>query len=282
MIRRILDLETTGLNMGLKLDVPVSVGMTDVQGNELLYQVVRPAVPSDPEALATHGISETRLKYDDVVWFSELVESRLGELLSDAHLLIYNAAYDVRILLNAAWHSEVLLPRFTYECVMLRYAEAFGYPSKKEAGQYKWWSLSTAFEQQCPFDPLVRNAHNALGDCQMTAKLIAKLESGITTPVHFDGEFPVRLVKMDVQTSYKGDPYIRLYTIGGQTVNVFGKQYKRLIDAGLDPFELIDRRGPAEKYIERIAYISYGQPGDWYDFPELVRIEPDWSGASER
>lgn len=281
---RVLDTETTGLGLGSKLDVPVSIAMTDTDGNELLYAIVRPAVPCDAEALATHGISETRLKFDDVWDFRTLLEDELGALLHDSDIIGWNVAYDIRMLMNAAWYAEVRLPKFNYRDLMPDYGMQFGAPGKKP-GEYRWWSLGAAFEQQFPFDTLIQNAHNALGDCRMTAKLFHRLADGkLITPASFGGEFPVRLVAYEIQKTYKGDPYIRLHTAGGQSVNVFTRQFGRLFNNGIDPYKLIDAGLPGKVNLPkvRIGYITYGQPGDWLEFPDFVRLEPDYAGAEER
>jgi DNA polymerase III epsilon subunit-like protein len=284
---RILDTETTGLGLGVKMDVPVSVAVTDVEGTELLYAIVRPAVACDAEALATHGISETRLNYDDV-WpnFETLLDERLEELLAGNTILGWNVGYDVRMLMNAAWHAGVVLPKFICEDMMVQYGKAFGTPGMgKKPGEFRWWTLAAAFEQQFPFDSLIQHAHNALGDCRMTAKLYARWADGkLITPASFDGEFAVRLDAYEIQKTYKGDPYIRLYTAGGQSVNVFSRQFGRLYNNGLDPYKLLDAGLPGKINLPkvRIGYITYGKPGDWLEFPDLVRLEPDYTGAEER
>jgi DNA polymerase III epsilon subunit-like protein len=278
MIDYILDAECSGLNNGLKLDSPVQVTMTDLYGRPVFQRYFLPAVPMDKEAVETHGLTLSRLEELDA-WTLEAGLPELADMLAGARLHIYNAAYDVRILLNAAWHAGIVLPKFTYQCVMTRYAEAFGYPHKTRPGEFRWWSLGAAVEQQFGFLPELELAHDAFIDCVLTAKLLEAMDANELVTPTIAPEYEVRFAEVELGFTYKGDRYLKFHTFGGQSVNVFDGQFNRLDGLTPTPWKLVDllsREATGYRYSLRegytVGYITYGTPGRWREFPELNRL----------
>jgi DNA polymerase III subunit epsilon len=220
----ILDLETTGLNAGLKLDEPVQIGLLDSGGNILMDTLVKPTVAIDDEAAATHGITAEMVKYAQTFpgIFQEFKRHIRGKTVC-----IYNAAYDVRILLNAAHNAGLVLPVFKYECVMENYAATWKQPNGKG---YKSQKLVAAIEQQ-GFIPLP--AHSAIADCYMTWMLKKYLDAGVDVKV-FDPNAPmiVKAVSIEMKLTKTGKPYASFKTHDGQTLNVFDKQFDLFLSKG--------------------------------------------------
>jgi DNA polymerase III subunit epsilon len=99
MTRRIvLDTETTGLEVGRDHRV-IEIGcveMVDRQATgRVFHHYLNPDRPSDPGAIAVHGISDEFLL--DKPRFAELVDAWL-EFVEGAELLIHNAAFDIAFL----------------------------------------------------------------------------------------------------------------------------------------------------------------------------------------
>lgn len=232
----ILDTETTGLNNGMKLDEPVSIAVVSPAGETLFNQRIKPSVAIDEGAAAVHGITAEQLT--DAPTFGD-IWPELEQVLRGKTLAIYNAPYDVRLLINAAQASGITLPNYTTRCIMREYAAAFGVAGK--TGQPKWWKLAVAYEQQLGYKalPLIQTAHDALGDCLMTALIMERLDHAtLLTPELEDGTrcaaFNVHLVKAQACYTSRGNPYMKFTTAGGQQVSAFdGDGFERFQKAGM-------------------------------------------------
>jgi DNA polymerase-3 subunit epsilon len=156
----ILDTETTGLS---HLDEIVQVAILGPDGNVLLDTLVKPTQPISPDATSLHGISDADVA--EAPLFPEIYE-RIQELIAGQTVVIYNAAFDLRLIRQ----SLAKYPGFSLgieeeqvECAMLWYAAWYGevWPE----GGYKWQKL-------------VGGDHTALGDCRATYRVIERMAAG--------------------------------------------------------------------------------------------------------
>jgi DNA polymerase-3 subunit epsilon len=158
----ILDTETTGLD---DHDEVIQLAIIDMQGNVLLYTLVRPTVSVGTEARAIHSITDEVLA--QAPSFPDLYKT-IAVLLGNRSVLAYHADFDRRILAQTcAKHGLPPLEVATWDCVMERYARFWGERSK--AGHDKPQSLSAACMQQ---GIEVHGHHDAVKDCLLTLALI--------------------------------------------------------------------------------------------------------------
>lgn len=158
---RYFDAETTGLD----LSEIVQVGIVASDGRVLFDSLVQCQGDISQEAIEVHGITK-----DDLVsaptWPE--IHDQVCELLSQADLIkIYNARFDLRLLYQTAKRYGLEVPTIRAECVMVRYANL--------QCEGTWQSLSAA----CHYEAINItdfNAHNAVGDCQITRLLDIEIE----------------------------------------------------------------------------------------------------------
>jgi DNA polymerase-3 subunit epsilon len=142
----------------------VQIGAIDGRGNVLMDNVlVKPTVPIEPEAVRVHHISEAMVA--NAPSFADVLP-RLRDAVRNRLLVIYNADYDLRLLVQSAKAHGVTpdLPHAGYDCAMLRYAEWVG----------KWNDYHGSFRWQ----KLDGGDHSALGDCRATLAVIEKMAGG--------------------------------------------------------------------------------------------------------
>jgi len=178
----ILDTETTGLGSD---DEVVQVALTDVWGKPILYSLARPTKLIPAEATKIHGITNSHVR--NVPTGGEVVR-QLVEIAGNRPVCIYNAEFDVRMIRQTARAWGISIPSFRDLCVMKLFAEYVGEWNSYRR-DWKWQKLSDA-ARRCDLGGF--SAHDALGDAQMTAKLLAHLaalapevegaESGLTLP----------------------------------------------------------------------------------------------------
>lgn len=163
----ILDTETTGLRYPSEI---CQIAIIDPHGRTLLDELVKTWNPIPLDATRIHGITNFEVQ-NKRTWNTVFPE--VAQILKGKDLVIYNAGYDTKVMdwsckiagipYEPTWHREW--------CAMLWYADIWG-----EKDSYyqtnRWQRLSTAAAQQ---KLLVKDAHNALGDCLMTLGLINKL-----------------------------------------------------------------------------------------------------------
>jgi DNA polymerase-3 subunit epsilon len=155
----ILDTETTGLDGRAEI---VQIAVINVRGDVLLNRLVRPVGPIPEEASRIHGITLKHL--EDAPPFGH-VGVELRELMRNKTVLIYNAAYDTRLLRQSAaavrLKADAFLPPCSFDCVMEQYSAWVG-DWNDYHGNYRWQRLPGG-------------DHSALGDCQATRKLLFKM-----------------------------------------------------------------------------------------------------------
>ncbi len=180
----ILDTETTGLDGDAQA---CQIAVIDQDGRVLIDTLLKPTIPIPDDAIAIHGITNEMVAAAPGI---QSIGRQLLEALRGRDLIIYNADYDMRILDTSIMASgdEELIALWSLmhrtddgtetHCAMRLYARFWGAWDEYHQS-YTWQRLSAACGQQGI--PVV-NAHNALGDCQMTLALIRKICAG-TDPV---------------------------------------------------------------------------------------------------
>ncbi|WP_417212717.1 exonuclease domain-containing protein [Acinetobacter venetianus] len=170
----ILDTETTGLDSNARI-VEIS-GICAESGRVLFNELVNPLCSIPLQAQSIHGITDSMVsgaRTFDVVW------NNIKEYLFDRKLVIYNFSFDCRMIAQSLSDFDYPVDNLSYflkgDCAMLWYAEYFGVWNENHDG-FKWQSLTNACNQQ-GVDTSDLTAHRALADCQMTRRLIQKVNS---------------------------------------------------------------------------------------------------------
>jgi len=157
----VLDTETTGLND----PELVSVAIIDNAGRVLIDELVRPGKPIEPGASRITGITN-----EAVMNCPEFpaIYKRLREAISRRLVVIYNAAYDLKVLRNTCRRYNLEMPQFDHWCAMEWFAQIYGkWDSYRQ--NFTWQKLSTAASY---FAVKPQNAHNALVDCITTLQVV--------------------------------------------------------------------------------------------------------------
>jgi DNA polymerase-3 subunit epsilon len=162
----ILDTETTGL---YDAEI-VEIAIINHRGEMLLDTLIKPSIPIPAEVTEIHGISDAMVA--DAPTFPE-VYPRIDAALNNKQVLIYNSAFDIKILNYCCQlHSlPILKLAKRSECLMEWVAQWAGN-----------WSY---YYKDYRYLPLNGN-HRALGDCTAAfelIKLMATDSDQITCPV---------------------------------------------------------------------------------------------------
>jgi DNA polymerase III subunit epsilon len=164
----ILDTETTGLDDAAQI---VEVSAIDCTGAVLIDTLVKPVGKIPRDAARIHGITDSAVEHAPC-WSDVFAE--LSKLLSGRSLVIYNAAYDVRLIQQTSglYGLHGITPD-SVSCAMLLYAEFWGdWDDYRDS--WKWQRLTNAAIQQRV--PAV-GAHRALADCRMTLGVIRSMSA---------------------------------------------------------------------------------------------------------
>lgn len=162
-----LDTETTGLDW---LAQVCEIAVVNLRGEVLMNTLVKPTCPIPPDASRVHGITDEMVA-SAPDWINNVAEE-LHDIIRDRTVIIYNAAYDLRVLRQTAEAAGV--PGFepartAFQCAMETYAEFYGdWNSYRQS--YRWQSLANA-AKQCGL-ALPENLHRALADAELTRQLV--------------------------------------------------------------------------------------------------------------
>jgi DNA polymerase-3 subunit epsilon len=170
----ILDSETTGLGGTAEI---VQIAIIDPQGRVLLDTLVKPTRPIPMDATAIHHITDAMVA--DSPTFAAIAP-QLRELLAGETVVIYNSAFDVRMMEQSAQACGLTyeIPIFAgeYKCAMEEYSQWVGEWSEYH-GNYRWQKLPGG-------------DHTALGDARACLAIVKKmaghLNSSITVPAMDD------------------------------------------------------------------------------------------------
>jgi len=168
----VLDTETTGLARPAEI---CQIAVVDALGSIRLNTLVKTVRPIPADATRIHGISNADIA-GAPGW--DKVQPQLADLIDGHDVIIYNEAYDRKMLHLSDEAAGLGLLKYQdrarWYCAMLWYAAHRG--EKGKYGDPKWHSLTNAMAQQ---NLPISNAHHALGDVLMTRHLICHI-------CHFD------------------------------------------------------------------------------------------------
>ena len=139
----ILDTETTGFDASSEV---VDIAMIDTTGTRRFNAPVLPKGPIPRAASNIHGLTRAKLESLGARPWSD-VHSRVVALLNSAStVLIYNAAYDLRLLGQTAkrYALSFSFDRSKIHCIQLAYAALRREPRPYRAGEWKWHKLAEA------------------------------------------------------------------------------------------------------------------------------------------
>lgn len=169
---RIVDTETTGRGpkWGGGVDELVEICIVDGSGAVLLDTLVKPRGTMHPDATAKSGITDAMLV--TCAPFTSIAE-QVRDLLNGKHVVIYNAAYDTRLIAAAFLACGQPVPAYQSRCAMLAYHKFSGRPARA-----KWAKLDEA----CRAEGITPQgcAHRALGDCLSTLALLRHMAERTT------------------------------------------------------------------------------------------------------
>lgn len=164
-----LDCETTGLH-GAYL---VEIAVLSQHGSSLLNTLIKPPVPCEPGAERVHGITKEIL--EDAPTFPEIY-SQLQKILSDRHVVIYNAPFDRGILENCCLYYNLPSLNYRSSCAMKYYAQYFG-EWNSYYGNYKWQKLPGG-------------GHRAAEDARACYELVRQMARSPYCTVEYVKDFP--------------------------------------------------------------------------------------------
>ncbi len=161
-----LDTETSGISEVAEV---IEIAVLDHQGEPLLNTLLKPLSPIPYEVQEIHGITNSSVQ--DAPQLPE-VWTALNHILSTRCVVIYNAAFDLRLLAQSA-KKYGLFPQQPPEvhCAMLLYANYHGAWNDEYEG-YLWQRLGDA-AKQCRVKLDNVQLHRAAGDCEATRRVMA-------------------------------------------------------------------------------------------------------------
>jgi DNA polymerase III epsilon subunit-like protein len=159
----ILDTETTGSGADAEI---IDIALVDIHGHVVFNSLVRPTQLLSQESSRVHGITEKML--ESAPSFAELWRP-LRPLLTGYEIIIYNAAFDLRLLRQTAARHQQILPAVISHCLMKQYALYAG--EKISEREYKMHQLSAASETF----HIQSETHRALSDAQAARELLLAL-----------------------------------------------------------------------------------------------------------
>ena len=166
----ILDTETTGLDLNAEV---IELALIDLEGNVIFSEMMKPVAPVTEGAYKIHGISDEMLA-EKPSWPE--IYPRLLKAIAGRDIVIFNSAFDVRMIEQTCQRHGLPMQAFNSHCLMLLYAEFYG---ERKGSGWKWQNLFKALAQA---DLQHRPAHRAVGDCLMTADLLKYVASGKCKP----------------------------------------------------------------------------------------------------
>lgn len=151
----VLDFETTGLRPGA--DQIIQVGAVKFQNHEqvgVMNQLVNPLRSISTRITALTGITNTMVKNEPKI---DSVINELIEFIGDLPIVAHNASFDMNFLY--ALEEKVEVPTYTVIDTLKLSRKVFN-----ETPNHKLTTLAQYLQ-------LEHNAHDALGDCLVTAEI---------------------------------------------------------------------------------------------------------------
>ena len=173
----ILDTETTGLGKTAEI---IELAIINTRGETLFDRLIMPRGRIESGASSVHGITRKILKEANAPYLSDIFDELQQILLKAKHLCIYNAQFDIRILLQSMDKNnidEIEFKDMEYHCIMRDYA-ALRQKWNEHTQDWKWHKLTTAAR----FEKVkIEKPHRALGDCMITLNLMRNVVSRMTS-----------------------------------------------------------------------------------------------------
>lgn len=132
-----LDTETTG---GAAHDEVIELALVDNAGSTRFETLIRPRRPIPREVIAVHGITDAHVA--DAPTLPEVAELLHG-WLHGRTLVVYNAPFDRRMVMQSCAGYGCPAPNAVWECAMRRYADFAGEWNAAKGG-YRWHRLERA------------------------------------------------------------------------------------------------------------------------------------------
>ncbi|WP_426811698.1 3'-5' exonuclease (plasmid) [Pseudomonas sp. WOUb67] len=162
----VLDTETTGVGRN---DEVCEITIIDASGAVLLDTLVRPTQPIPAEARAIHRITDAMVA--NAPSWPELAE-QYAAITADRTVVMYNAAFDKRLLSQTHALHGLTAPALTTSCAMLLYSEWDGqYDRARDS--WMWRKLIEAADECGVWE---EGAHRAHADARMTLGVLRYLE----------------------------------------------------------------------------------------------------------
>lgn len=166
----ILDTETTGIGSE---DEIVQLGIIGANEEVIYNTFFNPKTPIGAKAEEVHGISMSQVS--SCPSFGQEAERVTNILKMCRPLVIYNAPFDLKLLKQTFANHDLngksnFIDSLKVFDAMILIGEFF----QDSMGYYSWIKLTTAYNRLCP-DRGYINAHNAIADCVMTQRCLAKI-----------------------------------------------------------------------------------------------------------
>lgn len=167
----ILDTECTGLT---EQDQVLEIALVELNGDIALNTLLQCPVPIAEDALAVHHIDAETLLRNNAPDYPSVHES-LSRLISGRPVVIYNSAYDVRMLQQTAAYHGLSLPVMETHCLMRQFAAYYG--ERRPTNNYE--QVPKKLELACDhFGISNDNAHRALDDAQAARLVLLRMAGG--------------------------------------------------------------------------------------------------------
>jgi DNA polymerase III epsilon subunit-like protein len=162
----IIDTETTGLG---KEDEVCEITILDATGSPLLDSLVRPTQPIPAETAAFNRITDTMVA--NAPSWPELAE-QYAAIVAGRTVVMYNAAFDKRLLAQTHRRHGLTAPALTTDCAMLLFASWRG-EWDRGRDDWRWWKLAEAASECGVWED---GAHRAHVDARMTLGVLRYLQ----------------------------------------------------------------------------------------------------------
>lgn len=162
----ILDTETTGF--GTQAEV-IEMAIVDIAGHTFMRTLIKCQDRIPPQASRVHGITNDMIQPNNIPTFPQVLNWLKTHIGEDRELVIYNAEYDLMVLMNTAKRYGLTFPSYETHCLMLQYSAYVGEPGTQ--GPYRYQKLARA----CTEFGIEHVSHRALGDAQAARQVLLKL-----------------------------------------------------------------------------------------------------------
>lgn len=158
----IIDTETTGILSRDPSTEICQISIINLAGKPVLSMLLKPNAVMGKEAFEKHGITPEMLLHAPTF---EEAAPLIARIIAGQHVIAYNAAFDIHLLVHLFMKYEIEPPEFDTSCAMEAYAKWMGRWEVRK-GDWKWHKLPQLAYGQ---------AHDALVDCTSTLLLMKRM-----------------------------------------------------------------------------------------------------------